>query len=62
MWYCILYTLCWGFGTWQTTFAIAANTNTFAIFKAKVSEHLGRRALSVVFFSAARAHRKSSFW
>lgn len=35
MWYCIMYTLCWGFGTWQSTFAIAANTNTFAIFKAK---------------------------
>ena len=28
--------MCWGFAAWQTTFALAGNTNTTKIFEAKL--------------------------
>ena len=33
--YCVLYTACWGFGCWQTTYTLAGNANTTKIFEAK---------------------------
>ena len=34
--YCVGYTIVWGFGTWQTSWTLASNGNTTAIFAAKL--------------------------